>query len=339
VSDVEPLTPCDGVDRYLAHRRGYVADSTLGTYAASLSQFTDWCAEEGIECLAELSGRDLDAFDLDQRQRVAKTTVKNRLKDLRMAIRYWERIEAVEEGLAEKVPVRYPDKHEEVRDDTLFWEEARPLLRWLSRPTQTGSKFHALFELAWNTAARVGGLRALDLRDVDHEEGIVWFQHRSGMDTPLKNGRDGERAVSISPRVCEAIAAYVDGPRKDVRDQYGRSPLFTSQQGRPAISTLRGWCYKLTRPCTYRECPHNRSRTTCEAMEHGHESTCPSSKSPHPIRKGSISWHLANRVPISVVEVRCDASREVIRQHYDMRSPVERALDRRDSVLPRVSYG
>jgi site-specific recombinase XerD len=192
MSDAEPLTPQDGVDRYLAHRQGYVADSTLGTYAASLGQFTDWCAEEGIECLAELSGRDLDAFDLDQRQRVAKTTVKNRLKDLRMAIRYWERIEAAEEGLAEKVPVRYPDKHEEVRDDTLFWEEARPLLRWWGRKGHVGSRFHALLELAWNTAARVGGIRALDRRDYDPETGVVWFRHRSGMGTPLKNGVDGE---------------------------------------------------------------------------------------------------------------------------------------------------
>jgi len=339
VSDLEPLTPSVGVERYLAHREGYVRESTIETYEYSLAQFVDWCEREGIEQLEELSGRDLDDYERAQRQRVAQTTVKNRLKDLRMAVRYWERIEAVSANLAEAVPVRYPEKRAEVSDETLHWEEAAPLLRWYGREGHTGSKFHALLELAWNTAARVGGIRALDRRDYDPETGVVWFRHRAGMGTPLKNGVDGERVVSLSERVVEALDRYLAAYRNDVRDDGGRSPLFTSQQGRPAIGTYRQWMYQLTQPCVYGRCPHNRDPDTCEATERQHESKCPSSRSPHPVRKGSISWHLANRVPISVVETRCDASREVIRRHYDMRSPVDRALDRRDSVLPRVSYG
>jgi site-specific recombinase XerD len=338
LSPSEPLTPREGVDRYLAHRQGYIADSTHETYTYSLGHFIDWCHETGTETLDELTGRHLDAYEASQRQSVAKTTVKNRMKDLRKAVEYWERIEAVEEGLAEKTPVRYPDKSEEVRDETLFWSEAQPLLAWLSRDGHAGSKFHALLELAWNTAARVGGIRALDVRDFYPEKGVVWFRHRAGMDTPLKNGVQGERVVSISPRVVAALETYLDENRKAVRDSYGRSPLFTSQQGRPALSTFRSWFYKLTRPCTFGECPHNRDPDGCEAMEHLSESKCPSTHSPHPVRKGSISWHLANHVPISVVEARCDASREVIRRHYDMRSPVDRALDRRETVLPRISY-
>jgi site-specific recombinase XerD len=338
MGDLEPLTPTEGVDRYLAHREGYVRDATLETYEYSLAEFVGWCEENGIEYLDELSGRDLDDYERAQRQGVAQTTVKNRLKDLRMAVRYWDRIETVATGLAEAVPVRYPDKRAEVSDETLHWEEAAPLLEWWGRPGHAGSRTHALLEFAWNTAARVGGIRALDRRDYDSETGVVWFRHRAGTGTPLKNGRDGERVVSLSERVVDALDRYLEEYRTDVRDDAGRSPLFTSEWGRPAVSTYRQWVYRLTQPCAYGACPHQRDPETCEATERQHESKCPSSRSPHPVRKGSISWHLANRVPISVVETRCDASREVIRRHYDMRSPVDRALDRRDSVLPRVSY-
>ena len=334
----EPLSPREGVERYLAHREGYVADATLESYDYALRPFLDWCEEHHVEALDELTGRHFDAYETAQRQQVAKTTVKNRMKDLRTAVRYWEQIEEVPEDLSEKVPVRNLPKSEEVRDETLFWSEAQPLLAWYSRAGHAGSKHHALLELAWNTAARVGALRALDLRDYYPEKGVLWFRHRPGMDTPLKNGEDGERVVSISPRVVAALDTYIEEHRNGVRDDYGRSPLFTSQQGRPAVSTFRVWFYKLTRPCVFGSCPHNREPETCEATEHQAESKCPSSHSPHPVRKGSISWHLANRVPISVVEARCDASREVIRRHYDMRSPVDRALDRRETVLPRIDY-
>lgn len=338
VAPNDPIPVSDGCERYLRHKEGHVADGTVETYYWSLKPFREWCDEVGVDTLDELTGRHMDAYEDWQQQQVAQTTVKNRMKDLRNAVRYWENIEAVDDGLAEKTPVRYPDKSEEVSDETLFWDEAYPLLRWYGREGHAGSKFHALLELAWNTAARASGLRALDLRDFYPDEGVVWFRSRPDMGTRLKNGTHSERVVSISPRVVAALETYIAHYRKDVRDDYGREPLLTSQQGRPSGGTIRQWCYKLTRPCMYGDCPHNRNPETCEAMERQHESKCPSSKSSHPIRKGSISWHLSNHVPISVVESRCDASREVIERHYDMRSPVDRALDRRNSVLPNLSY-
>jgi site-specific recombinase XerD len=334
----EPMSPREGARRYLNHREGYLSESTLDTYEDSLNWFIRWCEEVGVEDLEALTGRHMDAYERQQRQQVAKTTVKNRMKDLRMAVRYWERIGAVEEDLAEKVPVRYPDKYEEVSDDTLFWEDAAPLLRWYGREGHAGSRNHALLELLWNTGARLGGIRALDLRDFYPEKGVVWFRDRSDMGTPLKNGRDGERVVSVSPRVVAALETYIEDHRNDVADDHGRHPLFTSRVGRPAVGTFRQWTYRLTQPCQYGECPHGREPETCEATERQHESKCPSSKSTHPIRKGSISWQLSNRVPKSVVRVRCDASEEVIERHYDMRSDIDRALDRRESVLPNLNY-
>ena len=337
--ELEPLGVEAGIERYLNHREIEVSEETLKTYDYRLRKFRRWCENHGgIEDLHQLDGRDLDAYERHRRQQGVKaTTLKGDMKDLRMAVRYWERIEAVDDGLSEKVPVRNPKKREEVSQETLRAESAMPLLRYYRNRT-FGTRNHALLELAWSTAARLGGLQALDLGDYYPEDGYVWFRHRPDTGTALKKDYDSERVVSIPDRVVDAIEAYRSEHRYGKCDDFGRHPLFTSQQGRPHKNTVRAWAYNLTQPCHHGRCPHGKQISSCDYREHGHYSKCPSSKSTHPIRKGSISWHLANGVPMEIVEARCDASREVILLHYDMRSPEERMQHRRGTVLPKLSY-
>ena len=252
-----------------------------------------------------------------------------------MAVRYWERIEAVSDGLAEKVPVRNSPKREEVF--------RRPLVRTARlhccRTTGTERRGHeTMRSSSWPGRLRLGGLRALDIRDYYPDDGYVWFRHRPGEGTPLKKDFDSERVVSIPDRMIEAIDAYIDQYRYRVRDEHGRRPLFTSQQDRSHKNTFRMWSYQMTQPCIHGNCPHGEDPGTCEFRGHPYYSKCPSSKSTYPIRKGSISWHLGNGVPMEVVEARCDASREVIQLRYDMRSPEERMQHRRGTVLPKLTY-
>lgn len=338
MSDLEPLAPAEGISRYLDYRRIEVSEETLQTYFYRLKKFRRWCEQEGIDDLRQLDGRDVHEYERHRREQGIKaTTLKGDMKDLRMAIRYWENIEAVVDGLAEKVPVRNPPKREEVSQQTLSADSAMPLLNYYRNRTP-GSRNHALLELFWSTAARLSGIRALDLRDYYPDDGYVWFRHRPGTGTALKKDEESERVVSIPERVVDAIDRYVADSRYAKRDDYGRHPLFTSQQGRPHKNTVRAWSYHLTQPCRYGPCPHGEEIETCEFREHGKYSLCPSSKSTHPIRKGSISWHLANGVPMEIVEARCDASREVILLHYDMRSPEEQMQHRRATVLPKLTY-
>lgn len=338
MTDLQPLTPTEGIERYLSYREIEVSEETLRTYDYRLRKFRRWCEEVGLEDLRELDGRDLDAYERHRRQQgVRATTLKGDMKDLRMAVRYWERVEAVPEDLSEKVPVRNPDKRDEVSQETLDADSAMPLLRYY-RDETPGTRNHALLELAWSTAARLSGLRALDLRDYYPEDGYVWFRHRPDTGTALKKDYESERVVSIPDRVVEAIDGYLEQHQYSKRDEFGRHPLFTSQQGRPHKNTVRAWAYHMTQPCHHGPCPHGEEPAACGFREHGHYSKCPSSKSTHPIRKGSISWHLANGVPMEIVEARCDASREVILLHYDMRSPEERMQHRRGTVLPKLTY-
>jgi hypothetical protein len=89
------------------------------------------------------------------------------------------------------------------------------------------------------------------------------------------------------------------------------------------------WSYLATLPCLHSPCPHGRERPTCEFTTHAHASKCPSSRSPHKIRTGSITWQLDLGIPPEVVANRVNASLETIEQHYDVADPRERMEKRR----------
>lgn len=87
----------------------------------------------------------------------------------------------------------------------------------------------------------------------------------------------------------------------------------------------------MTRPCAYgAECPHGRDPETCEAANERYEaSKCPSSVSPHAIRRGSITHWLRKDVPTPAVSDRADVNADVLEQHYDERTQREKMEQRR----------
>jgi hypothetical protein len=94
---------------------------------------------------------------------------------------------------------------------------------------------------------------------------------------------------------------------------------------------MRERVYELTQPCQYGEdWPHGRDPDDCEARKYGFRSKCPSSVSPHSVRRGAITHFLASDVPIPIVSDRMDVSREVIDKHYDKRSEEQKVEQRRD---------
>jgi len=65
-------------------------------------------------------------------------------------------------------------------------------------------------------------------------------------------------------------------------------------------------------------------------METNKPSRCPSSISPHAIRRGAITKHLSNDVPDKVVGDRMNVSLDVLEKHYDRRGEQKKAEQRRD---------
>ena len=70
--------------------------------------------------------------------------------------------------------------------------------------------------------------------------------------------------------------------------------------------------------------------------EFAHASKCLSSRSPHRIRTGSITWQLNIGIPPEVVAERVNAGLDVIEQHYDKESPLERMERRRRQHIERM---
>ncbi len=99
------------------------------------------------------------------------------------------------------------------------------------------------------TGCRVGELRALDLGDLGLEGErpradwpAIHFIYRPETDTPLKNKEKGEPWNVISPHVAQTGQDYLDGPRDDVVDEHGRSPLVTTRYGRVSCPPVEIRC-------------------------------------------------------------------------------------------------
>jgi site-specific recombinase XerD len=323
--NLEPLTPVDGLEMYVQTRGGEVASSTLRTHQSRLQYFVDWCEENGIQNLNNLTGRDLLAFRNWRKQELATPSLRSNLQTLRVFLNKCVQVDAVPSDLPEKVDV--PSGDAASRDEIVSAEQAEAILTHLNK-YQYATTEHVCWVLIIAGGCRISGLRAIDLTDFTTHDtgGQLIVHHRPDSGTSLKNGQGSERVIHISDQVCDVLTDYVEDRRPDVLDEYGRAPLLASQHGRLAESTIRKYAYKWTRPCVISgDCPHDVEIDECDAAQSASAAyDCPSSKSPHPIRRGYITYELSVGVPEVVVGDRCDVSPDVIEQAYDERNETEK---------------
>lgn len=324
------MPPEAAVERYLKRRQSDSTESSVYAWKYRLKLFVEWCEEMDIEVVGDLRGRDLDLYYEDRAADVAPVTLEGEMFTLRKFVEYLDQLDAVEGRLHESVRIPDLDQGERTDETLLPAERALPLLDYYRESdARRATRAHALLELMWHTGARMSGLRALDVRDVSTTNDYVEILHRPGTGTPLKNKSRGERAVAIPEDVSGVLREYIDRERMDVYDDENRAPLFPSQQGRPNPNTVRVWTYLATLPCRRTACPHGREREGCEMTQRAHASKCPSSRSPHQVRTGSISWQLDQGLPIEIVAERVNSSPRVIEEHYDQTGRVERMERRR----------
>lgn len=329
MTELEPISAEEAVELYLQSAEGEKAASTVQSHGYRLQHFVRWCEKEGRENLNELSGRDLQAYRVWRRQDGDLTTVslRGQLATIRAFLKFCERIDAVPQGLHEKVELPNAGDGDH-RDTILEAERAEKILEHL-RQFQYASREHALFLLLWRTGVRVGAARGLDVSDLHRERERIELAHRPETETPLKNAQHGERYVALSTKTVEVLGDYIDHTRDEVTDDYGRDPLFTTTQGRPTLSTLRRAVYRVTQPCFLGGCPHDRTPDECKAEGYKGGATCPSSIRPHDIRRGAITNFLLNDVPEQVVSDRMNVSKEILDKHYDKRTAEEKVEQRR----------
>ncbi|AUG48526.1 integrase [Haloarcula taiwanensis] len=334
--DLMDLSPEEGIERFLRHREPSVRESTMRNAKTRLRFFNEWCEERDIENLNNLTGRDLADFVAWRRGDIAALTLQKQLSTIREALRYWADIEGVDDGLAEKVHAPELPDGAESREVHLSADRAHRILDYLHE-YRYASRDHVVFLILWKTAMRRSALRSLDVDDLRPDDYALVLEHRIDEGTKLKNGEDGERWVYLGPSDYQVVDDYLDNPdRYERTDDYGRKPLITSQHGRPAGDTIYKWVNKLTQPCVLGGCPHDADPSdpsTCEALgSRAAHSKCPSSRSPHGLRRGSITYHLNSDVSPEIVSERCDVSLEVLYEHYDVRTNQEKMAVRKKQL-------
>jgi len=332
------LSPREARDRWLDKQRVSKREQTISTLYYRLKLFTEWCEREDILRMRDLTGWDLESYEADRRSKAKALTLNKEFGTLRNFLEATADWGLIDHDIAETVtPPDVP--RDELSDDTML--EAGEALRLLSAyraDGERGYRGHVLLELAWHTGARIGGLRALDVRDFDADREFVRFVNRPETGTPLKNGPEGERAVALTSTVAEIVAAYVDEYRHDVSDDKGRQPLLPSTQGRPTPGTVRDWMYQTTQPCHYGPCPHEKTPETCSWTGYNQASKCPSSRSPHQVRTGAITWMRDRGVPAEVVAERVNSSVDTIEQHYDKADDVGEMEARRRKYVSNLEF-
>lgn len=327
---LEPITPRRAVEMYLDHREHELSEKSIQNHTYRLETFVEFCDEHDIDNLNELTGRDIHAYRVWRGKDIKALTLKTHLATLRVFLEFCATIDAVPQGMREKVVLPDIDAEDEAKDEHLETQRAEDILDWVEK-FRYASRDHVILAILWHTGIRIGTLRALDVDDWDSEALILRVRHRPDDDTPLKNRRSAERSIVVGEYYGGVIDDYIQYNREPETDEYGRKPLITTRYGRISNGTIRETIYRLTRPCIIgRECPHDRDEDECEALETYQASQCPSSRSPHGVRRGAITRMLREGTPEEVVSDRADATPDVLDQHYDERSERERAERRRE---------
>jgi site-specific recombinase XerD len=332
--DLQPLSPEDGVERFLRMReKNGNRDSTYKNDVTRMNHFLEWCQEvEEVGNLNDLTGRRLSDFVSWRCEQVSKVTVEKQISTVREALRFWANIEAVPQGMAERIYAPQLNDVDDARGVHLEPERAEEILSMLDR-FHYASRRHVVLALLWRTGMRRSAIRSLDVDDLEPDDHAVRLEHRIEQGTRLKNGEAANRWVFLGPRWFRIVEDYLDNPdRNDVVDEYGRRPLITTE-GRPTGDTYYKWVCRATHPCEYGECPHDRDPSDCEARgTDGYPSKCPSARSPHAVRRGAITDHLKRGTSPEVVSERMDVGLETLYKHYDARSERDKMEVRKDAL-------
>lgn len=335
--ELEPIDPQSAVELYIDSCRSDVAKTTLRSKKSRLEKFVRWCDRNDIDNMNDLSGRTIHEYSIHLRNYFsgedgdgpAPMTMQTRLSAVRVFLRFCEDIDAVAEGLADKVELPNLDPEDRRRDSHITDEDAIHVCERLST-NRYGTGQHVAFLLAWRTACRLGTLRAFDVDDFDAENNRLEAVHRPETDTPLKNKGRGERVIALRPETVSVLEQYININRSPVEDDHGREPLLATRHGRPDKSTLRAWVYQAQLPCFHsNDCPHGVSQQECDYWKDAQRNNCPSTVPPHDVRRGAITNFLADDVPETAVSDRADVSKQVLDEHYDKRSQEQKSEQRR----------
>lgn len=339
-----PLSPEEGIERYLESKQDEVRSQTVNEYRTKLNHLHEFCEMNNINNLNNMTGRLLSEYKQYRRNETNTTdeplnnkTLRDDMYQIRDLMRFLGEIEAVPADLHRKIGIPSISDNDGVRDIEIEPEFVQKVITHLEK-YEYASRDHVIWVFFIHTGRRPGDLYAVDVDDLhlDDEDPYIVIKHRPD-ETELKNGKAGETQISISTECAQIFENYIDTHRINEETANGRQPFLTSENGRLSKVSIRKTIYAYSRPCVVTgECPHNRDSKSCEAMTNKNTAyKCPSSKPPYALRHGYITAKRRKGVPVDIVSDRCDVSEEVIDKHYDERTDDEKRKLRKQ-VLEEV---
>lgn len=108
--ELSPVEPRTALEMYIDDRRAEASDATLYSHEKKLSKFCDWCDENGIDSLNDVTGRDVHEYKKwrtngEKVDKVAPDTIRTALVTVRRFLRWAVSIDAVSIELPERVVV------------------------------------------------------------------------------------------------------------------------------------------------------------------------------------------------------------------------------------------
>lgn len=86
-NDLEPIDPRTARELYLDHKKTYCFEATVQAHHYRTKHIVEWCEEQDIDNLNELTGRDLHEFRLwiMDRGNINQVTLRQRMCTLRVS--------------------------------------------------------------------------------------------------------------------------------------------------------------------------------------------------------------------------------------------------------------
>lgn len=123
---LEPIDPSTARELYLDHKATHCAEATVRAHHYRTKHIVDWCDENGIDNLNDLTGRNLHEFRLWHMERddINQLTLRQHMCTLRVFLKWAASIEAVPANLYDKVMVPQVGRDERRSDETLDADSA-----------------------------------------------------------------------------------------------------------------------------------------------------------------------------------------------------------------------
>ena len=328
------IAPRQARHLFLQSKKGTVKQSSYRAYRFPTRHFTEHLEAQRIDSMREVDGFHIENWKVARRsENIAPATLKSNVKHVATYLRWCERTNIVQAGLGEKIEIPNIAIEDEASHKRVSHERSLQIRNYLST-FEYGTRQHALFALLWETGCRISGAISLDLGDFSPDEKRLEFHDRKDTGTALKNGTKGERNLTLSDDLIRVLTDYVGVQRHDVWDDFNRKPLFTTKNGRVTRQRVYKNVVGFTRPCIYKNtCPHGKDIERCEAAQKKKKAyDCPSSTSMHPVRRGSITYHLNQGWPKEKVSERCDVSLDVLDKHYNEQTKEDERATRKKYI-------